>query len=403
MNDKYIGELSSPLNTVKELRKTEQTRHVCLTRCCKLEAYDWLKGIPFPEERKPFYFVEIRFKYNRREFFSYEPALELKEGDVVAVEAEQGHDIGIVSLMGEVVRLQMQRKGVSPAATFKKVYRKARIQDIERWVQSIDRESKTLTQTRQIIRDLQLDMKLDDLEFRGDGTKAIFYYTAAKRIDFRELIKILAEQFRIKVEMKQIGIRQEAAKVGGIGSCGREMCCSTWVSAFQSVSTQSARTQQIPINPQKLAGQCGKLKCCLNYEQDTYIDVVRYFPAPTIRLRSKKETAVFVKADVFKHLLTYSYSDENKINKMVELPLLSVWKIIKMNEASQYPEKLEDFVFDNVADDKIDFQKMNLDDLTRFDKRKHQRNNNDKRQNRNRGGRGRKTGENDKKPSAIKS
>ena len=402
MNDNYIGESSSQLNTVKELKATEQTRHVCDTRCCKLDAYNWLKDIPLPEERKPFYFVEVRFKFNRREFFSYEPALEVKEGDVVAVESDQGHDIGIISLMGEVVRLQMQRKNVSPSATFRKIYRKARLQDIERWIQSIGRESKTLTQTRRIIRDLQLDMKLDDLEFRGDGAKAIFYYTAAKRIDFRELIKILAEQFRIKVEMKQIGIRQEAAKVGGIGSCGREMCCSTWVSAFQSVSTQSARTQQIPINPQKLAGQCGKLKCCLNYEQDTYVDVVRYFPAPTVRLRSKKETAVFVKADVFKNLLTYSYSDENKINKMVELPLLSVWKIIKMNEASQYPEKLEDFVSDNIADDKIDFQKMNLDDLTRFDKRKQQRNNNDKRQNRMRGSRGKKTGENDKMPAALK-
>ncbi|MCL2042226.1 MAG: hypothetical protein FWG84_09365 [Bacteroidales bacterium] len=396
MNDNYIEGSSSQLNTVKELKATAQTRHVCDTRCCKLDAYNWLKDIPLPEERKPFYFVEVRFKFNRREFFSYEPTLEVKEGDVVAVESDQGHDIGIISLMGEVVRLQMQRKNVSPSATFRKIYRKARLQDIERWIQSIGRESKTLTQTRRIIRDLQLDMKLDDLEFRGDGAKAIFYYTAAKRIDFRELIKILAEQFRIKVEMKQIGIRQEAAKVGGIGSCGREMCCSTWVSVFQSVSTQSARTQQIPINPQKLAGQCGKLKCCLNYEQDTYVDVVRYFPAPTVRLRSKKETAVFVKADVFKHLLTYAYSDEHGINKMVDLPLMSVWKIIKMNEQSQYPAKLDDFVSDNVVADKIDFQKMNLDDLTRFDKRKHQRNNNDKRQNRNRGSRGKKTGENAK-------
>ena len=385
MNDNYIEAPTPQLNTVKELKATEHTRHVCNTRCCKLDAYNWLKDIPLPEEKKPFYFVEVRFKFNRREFFSYEPTLELKEGDVVAVESDQGHDIGIISLMGEVVRLQMQRKSVSPTATFRKIYRKARLQDIERWIQSIGRESQTLTQTRRIIRDLKLDMKLDDLEFRGDGAKAIFYYTATKRIDFRELIKILADQFRIKVEMKQIGIRQEAAKVGGIGSCGREMCCSTWVSTFQSVSTQSARTQQIPINPQKLAGQCGKLKCCLNYEQDTYIDVVRYFPAPTIRLRSKKETAVFIKADVFKNRLTYAYSDEHGINKMVELPLMAVWKIIKMNEQSQYPAKLDDFVSDNDDDDKIEFQKMNLDDLNRFDKRKHQHNNNDKRQHRTRG------------------
>jgi cell fate regulator YaaT (PSP1 superfamily) len=373
MNDNYIGEVTSPLNTVKELKATERTRHVCDTRCCKLEAYNWLKDIPFPEEKTPFYFTEVRFKYNRREFFSYDPALELQEGDVVAVETDQGHDIGIISLMGEVVRLQMQRKGVTPSATFKKVYRKARIQDIERWIQSIDRESKTLTQTRQIIRDLQLDMKLDDLEFRGDGMKAIFYYTAAKRIDFRELIKILAERFRIKVEMRQIGIRQEAAKVGGIGSCGREMCCSTWVSSFQSVSTQSARTQQIPINPQKLAGQCGKLKCCLNYEQDTYVDVMRYFPANTIRLRSKQGVATFVKADVFKKRLTYSYHDEHDISKMVELPVVSVWKIIKLNEQSKFPDKFEDFISEAVADEKIEFQKVNQDDLNRFDKRKRQR------------------------------
>ena len=375
MNDNYIGENSSSLNTVKELKVTERMRHVCDTRCCKLEAYNWLKDIPFPEEKKPFYFAEVRFKYNRREFFSYEPTLDIHEGDVVAVETDQGHDIGIISLMGEVVRLQMQRKGVSMEATFKKIYRKARIQDIERWIQSIDRESKTLTQTRRIIRDMQLDMKLDDLEFRGDGTKAIFYYTAAKRIDFRELIKILAEQFRIKVEMKQIGIRQEAAKVGGIGSCGREMCCSTWVASFQSVSTQSARTQQIPINPQKLAGQCGKLKCCLNYEQDTYVDAMRHFPATTIRLRSRQGAAVFVKADVFKNLLTYSYHDENDNTKFVELPLLSVWKIIKMNEQSQFPEKFEDFIFEDITDEKIEFQKVNQDDLNRFDKRKQQKKN----------------------------
>jgi cell fate regulator YaaT (PSP1 superfamily) len=374
MNDNYIGEFSSPLNTVKELKATERTKHVCLTRCCKLDAYDWLKEVPFPEGKEPFYFVEIRFKYNRREFFSYDPTLELKKNDVVAVEAEQGHDIGIVSLTGEVVRLQMQRKSVPLSTTFKKIYRKARIQDIERWVQSIERENKTLTQTRQIIRDLQLDMKLDDLEFRGDGTKAIFYYTAAKRIDFRELIKILAERFRIKVEMKQIGIRQEAAKVGGIGSCGREMCCSTWVSSFQSVSTQSARTQQLPINPQKLAGQCGKLKCCLNYEQDTYIDVIRYFPATNIHLKSKQGVAVFVKADVFKHLLTYSYHDEHDIQRMVDLPLMSVWKIIKLNEQSQYPDKFEDFISTGNAEEKIEFQKVNLDDLNRFDKRKQQHN-----------------------------
>ena len=374
MDNNYIGESSSPLNTVKELKTTERTKHVCNTRCCKLEAYDWLKSVPFPEGKKPFYFVEIRFKYNRRDFFSYDPALELKENDVVAVEAEQGHDIGIVSLMGEVVRLQMQRKGISLSTSFRKVYRKARIQDIERWIQSIDRENKTLTQTRQIIRDLQLDMKLDDLEFRGDGTKAIFYYTATKRIDFRELIKILAERFRIKVEMKQIGIRQEAAKVGGIGSCGREMCCSTWVSSFQSVSTQSARIQQIPINPQKLAGQCGKLKCCLNYEQDAYVDVMRFFPPTNIHLKSKQGVATFVKADVFKHLLTYSYYDEHEIQKMIELPLISVWKIIKLNEQSQYPDKFEDLISTDNVEEKIEFQKMNLDDLNRFDKNKQQQN-----------------------------
>jgi len=370
MNENYISEYPSQLSTVKELKTTERTKHVCDTRCCKLEAFNWLKEAPLPEGKQPFYFVEIRFKFNRREFFTYDPSLEINEGDIVAVEAEQGHDIGIITLMGEVVRLQMQRKGISLSSTFKKVYRKARIQDIERWVQSIGRESSTLTKTRQIIRDLQLDMKLDDLEFRGDGTKAIFYYTAAKRIDFRELIKILAEQFRIKIEMKQIGIRQEAAKVGGIGSCGREMCCSTWVFSFQSVSTLSARTQQIPINPQKLAGQCGKLKCCLNYEQDTYVDAMRHFPAPTIRLRSKQYVATYVKCDVFKGLLTYNYRDENDISRMIDLPLLAVWTIIKMNEQSQFPEKFEDCITADNLDDKIEFQKMNLDDLTRFDKNK---------------------------------
>ncbi|MDR0364355.1 MAG: hypothetical protein LBH92_04985 [Bacteroidales bacterium] len=371
MSDNILEENKKETEEIKSLNSNTNNSCKTPTRCVQCQdAYDWLKDIPLSEDKQPFYIAEVRFKNDHRGFYTYTPDLHLEEGDIVAVESDQGHDIGTVVLTGEIVRFQMKRKGVLNLENCKKVYRKARLQDIEKWIQSVDREHKTLIQARQIIDDLELDMKLNDLEFRGDGTKAIFYYTANDRIDFRELIKILAERFKIKIEMRQIGMRQEAAKVGGIGSCGREMCCCRWMSTFQSVSTQSARLQQLPLNPQKLAGQCGKLKCCLNYEQDIYADAHRYFPDPSIRLKTKQGTAYFVKSDVLKKLLYYSYSGEQSALPYVAITANGAWEIIKMNEKNQFPEKLEDFTPDNLeTDEKVNFeQHVNQDDLTRFDR-----------------------------------
>lgn len=340
------------------------------TRCQKLLSHNWLKNLPTAPETKPCDMVEVRFKNSHKEFFRCPPEIEVKEGDVVAVEATAGHDIGIVSLTGEVVNCQYNRKESHKRnhEELKKVYRKARLSDIEKWIVSIDREHETLIETRKIVEDLKLDMKLNDVEYQGDNTKAIFYYTAEDRVDFRELIKILAERFRIRVEMKQIGIRQEAARMGGLGSCGRELCCSSWTSVFQSVSTQTARTQQLPLNPQKLAGQCCKLKCCLNYEQDVYVDSIRYFPAPNTLLRSKEGNAHFVKLDAFKKLLWYAYNNVPNNNQLMVFELNKVWEIIKMNEKNELPEKLGDLAYKKEANTGGFANMQNQDDLNRFDK-----------------------------------
>jgi cell fate regulator YaaT (PSP1 superfamily) len=235
--------------------------------CCKRNAYDWLEHIHLPNQQAPFDYVEVRFKNSRKEFFKVPPKMDLVTGDLVAVESSPGHDIGIVTLVGEAARLQMKRKRVDPEnPDNKKVYRRVRPSDIEKWLSSVHNEITVLTKTKRISRDLKLEMKMNDVEYQADGTKAIFYYTAEERVDFRELIKVLAEQFGVRVEMRQIGMRQEASNLGGIGTCGRELCCSTWLHEFRSVNTAAARVQQLSINPQKLAGQCGKLKCCLNYE-----------------------------------------------------------------------------------------------------------------------------------------
>ncbi|MDD4847492.1 MAG: regulatory iron-sulfur-containing complex subunit RicT [Bacteroidales bacterium] len=353
------------------------------TRCQKLLSHNWLKGFPVSPNKKGNGMIEVRFKNSHKEFFNCPPELEVKEGDVVAVEATMGHDIGIVSLTGDVVEFQYNRKESHKRTheELKKVYRKARLADIEKWIVSIDREHETLIETRKIVEDLKLGMKLNDVEYQGDNTKAIFYYTAEDRVDFRELIKILAERFRIRIEMKQIGIRQEAARMGGLGSCGRELCCSSWTSVFQSVSTQTARSQQLPLNPQKLAGQCCKLKCCLNFEQDVYVDSIRYFPQQHIRLRSKEGEANFVKMDVFKKLLWYAYSNVPNNNQLMVFELNKVWEIIKMNENRQYPEKLEDLAYKKEANTGGFSNMQNQDDLNRFDKN---RNNAGERSNNNR-------------------
>ena len=334
--------------------------------CSKFDSYDWLADLPAPDAANIFPFVEVRFKNSRLEFLHIGEEDELQTGDIVAVEGSPGHDIGIISLAGEAARIQMRKKKLDPGkGEFKKIYRRARVSDIEKWISAVDREENAKHRTREEARKLNLDMKINDVEYQGDGTKATFFYTAEERVDFRELIKALADAFKVRIEMRQIGVRQEASRLGGIGSCGRELCCATWMSRFKSVSTSSARTQQLSLNPQKLAGQCGKLKCCLNFECDMYEDALKEFPNTRLVLKTKKGDALHHKNDVFKRLVWYSYSDER--SDIMAIPLDKVKKIIRDNEKGILPEKLEDFAF--VKDKKVDFENAaDQEDLHRFDK-----------------------------------
>ncbi|MEW6136457.1 MAG: hypothetical protein HPY80_11460 [Bacteroidales bacterium] len=310
--------------------------------CAKFATHDYLSEIPTPPINGIPNIAEIRFKNNHKEFMQVPRELRLKQGEIVAVEGNPGHDIGIVSLTGYTAFLQMKAKGIDPTkAELRKVFRHARPADIEKWLAVSRRENDTLLKTRKIAEDLGLQMKLNDVEYQGDGGKAIFYYTADDRVDFRELIKVLAEKFRVKVEMRQIGLRQEASKIGGIGSCGRELCCSTWINKFRSVSTQAAKVQQLSPNPQKLAGQCGKLKCCLNYEFESYLDALKNFPSQEIILETNKGKATCLKIDVFKRLMWYVY--ENDPNNIMAIPAEKVAEIHEMNLQGSRPENLEDF------------------------------------------------------------
>lgn len=333
--------------------------------CAKLDASNWLEGIPLPPGGQPFDCVEIRFKNNRKDFYRLPYLNDFFVGDIVAVEASPGHDIGIISLRGEVVRLQMRHKSVDPGKEdIKKVYRKARATDIDKWINAVGSEDRTIFRTREIAAGLGLNMKVNDVEYQGDGTKAVFYYTADERVDFRELIKILASEFRIRVEMRQIGVRQEAGRLGGIGSCGRELCCSTWIKGFRSVTTNAARAQQLSPNPQKLAGQCSKLKCCLNYEYATYLDALSHFPDNQVVLRTRKGEAFYQKSDVFNGLMWYSYF--NDTSSLLAIPIDKVQKIIDDNKKGKMPDKLEEFA--KTKEQKVDFGSVvGQDDLTRFD------------------------------------
>jgi len=311
-------------------------------RCCKLSSFNWLEGVKDPTVSQEIYYAEVRFKNGRKEFFSFPPEMTIEEGEIVAVEASPGHDLGIVSLTGDLVRLQMERKHVDlERKPIKRIFRHARTADIEKWIESYSLEDTTMYKTRVIALDLGLDMKINDVEYQGDKTKAIFYYTANDRVDFRELIRKLAETFHVRIEMRQIGTRQESAKVGGIGSCGRELCCSSWMSSFQSVSTNSARIQQLSLNPQKLAGQCGKLKCCLNYEVDAYADALKKFPDNGISLKTKKGEAYHQKTDVFKEIMWYAYADDT--NNMMAIPVDSVKEILSMNGKGKWPKEMEEY------------------------------------------------------------
>lgn len=310
----------------------------CKRGCRKLEAWDWLSDIS--EIVGPAEVVEVQFKNTRKGYFHNSNNLQLEKDDIVAVEASPGHDIGTVSLQGEVVLYKMRSEGAGLNTTeLKKIYRKVKSSDIEKWNEAIAMEESTMLKARKIASDLKLDMKIGDVEFQGDKTKAIFYYLADERVDFRELIKILAEEFRIRIEMRQIGARQEAGRIGGIGSCGRPLCCSTFITNFVSVTTNTARHQEISLNPQKLAGQCSKLKCCLNYELDAYIDAQIDFPETSITLETKEGKARHQKTDVFKRLMWYGLETDQG-SRLICLSVDEINEIIAKNKKGIIPDKL---------------------------------------------------------------
>ncbi|MBQ4913476.1 hypothetical protein J8L85_03445 [Maribacter sp. MMG018] len=357
--------------------------------CNKLTVFDWLSNMALPNGEKPFEYVEVRFKNSRKEFFKNTENLTLSIGDIVATQAQSGHDIGMVTLTGELVRVQMKRKKVDfTKEELPKIYRKATQKDIDIWQKCRDREEEIKKRSREIAIILKLQMKISDVEFQGDGSKATFYYTAEERVDFRQLIKDMAKAFGIRIEMRQIGYRQEAQRLGGIGSCGRELCCSTWLTDFRSVSTSAARYQQLSLNPQKLAGQCGKLKCCLNYELDVYLDALKDFPSQDTKLYTEKGLAFCQKTDIFKELLWFSYKDEP-----ANWHVLSKDQVIEILEKNKKKEKvasLEAYAADNIEEEKVVFENVvGQDSLTRFDKpkkssNKRNRNRNRKKNNRNR-------------------
>lgn len=338
--------------------------------CDKLSVFDWLSNMALPSGQKPFDIVEVRFKNGRKHFYRNTNDFQLSIGEIVAVEGSPGHDVGTVSLTGELVKVQMKKRKVkADSEEVKKIYRKATVKDIDIWQAARDREVETQKRGREILGRLGLKMKLSDVEFQGDGNKATFYYTAEDRVDFRQLIKDLAGAFSIRVEMKQVGLRQEAARLGGVGSCGRELCCSTWLTDFRKVNTASARYQQLSLNPQKLAGQCGKLKCCLNFELDSYLDALKAFPKQDTVLETEKGKAYFVKMDIFKGLLWYTSRDEG--SKWFKLTLEQVKEVINLNKKGIKGPSLEELESETMVETKIDFENVvGQDSLTRFDKPK---------------------------------
>ena len=338
--------------------------------CNKLTVFDWLSNMQLPANMEPFNAVEVRFKNGRKEYFQNPEKLSLSIGDTVATEAAPGHDIGMVTLTGELVRVQMKKKKLPlKIEALPKVYRKASQKDIDIWQSVRDKEADVQKRSREIAIRLGLQMKISDVEFQGDASKVIFYYTAEERVDFRELIKEFARTFNTRIEMKQVGFRQEAARLGGIGSCGRELCCSTWLTDFRSVNTSAARYQQLSLNPQKLAGQCGKLKCCLNYELDTYLEALEAFPNTETKLQTEKGTAICQKIDIFKGLLWYAY--ENEFANWHQLTAEKASEIIALNKKGKKPVALEEYSIDLPIPEKEPFSNVvGQDSLTRFDQPK---------------------------------
>lgn len=354
--------------------------------CNKLNIFDWLANMELPSGQKPFDVIEVRFKNSRKEFFRNVNHIAVMQGEVIAVEGNPGHDIGIVSLTGELVKLQLKKKGIAfDSPELRKIYRKARQPDIDKWKEAQALEVSTMYKARTIALGLNLQMKISDVEYQGDKTKATFFYTADDRVDFRELVKKLAEEFRVRIEMRQIGARQEASRLGGIGSCGRELCCSTWLTDFRTVNTSAARYQQLSLNPLKLAGQCGKLKCCLNYELDSYLDAIKDFPDTNVKLQTEKGMAFHQKTDIFNRMMWYSYEDA--LENIIALPVDRVKEVIELNKQGKKPSELADSSKMEVpVEKKPDYENVvGQDSLTRFDNRKKNKNKH-RNKNRNRAG-----------------
>lgn len=335
----------------------------------KLNTYDWMADIPGNADESDM--VEVQFKNTRKGYYKNSNRLPIVKGDIVAVEANPGHDIGTVTLTGRLVPLQMKKANIRPDIEIKRVYRKAKPVDMEKYEEAKSREHQTMIRSRKIAEDLGLKMKIGDVEYQGDGNKAIFYYIADERVDFRQLIKVLAEAFRVRIEMKQIGARQEAGRIGGIGPCGRELCCATWMTNFISVSTSAARYQDISLNPQKLAGQCAKLKCCLNYEVDAYVECQKRLPSREMVLETADSTYYYFKADILGGTITYS-TDKTFLANECTISARRAFEVINMNKRGEKPEKLDSG--ESYKEPQKSKDLLEQESLTRFDKNKNNKN-----------------------------
>ncbi len=356
----------------KEFKTTPCLRGLCARGCGRsnrpLNTYDYLADMPGNDEWTDL--VEVQFKNTRKGYFHNENHLPLVIGDMVAVEASPGHDIGVVTLTGQLVPLQMKKANLKPGTEIRRIYRKARPVDLEKYEEAKAREQDTMIRSRQIAKDLELNMKIGDVEYQGDGNKAIFYYIADARVDFRKLIKVLAEEFHVRIEMKQIGARQEAGRIGGFGPCGRELCCATWMKNFNSVSTAAARFQDISPNPQKLAGQCAKLKCCLNYEADAYVEAFRQLPPRDVQLETADATYFYFKADILAQQVTYS-TDKRLAANLVTISAQRAHQIIDLNKAGERPLYLEE---QGPQEPQRPIDLVEQEDLTRFDRNRKKKN-----------------------------
>ncbi len=342
--------------------------------CNKLNVFDWLANMDTPGLHR-FDVVEVRFKNGRKGFFRNDKKLDIVTGDAVVLDVPGGHHIGYVSLQGELVRLQMSKKGIKDDEEIRGIYRKASSRDMERWEEAKNRESSVLYRTKEIVQERKMEMKMTDVEFQADGTKATFFYSAEERVDFRELIKVMASEFKIRVEMRQISLREEAGRIGGIGVCGRELCCSTWLSDFKAVSTQAARYQNLSLNPSKLSGQCGRLKCCLNYELDTYMEALKDIPEVEKPLQTEAGEAYLQKTDIFRKIMWFGYNHDSH---WYPLEVDRVQEVIEMNKKGKKPASLSEDVID---DEKFDSGTINSD-LEAMDKKYRSKQKKKKRKNR---------------------